>query len=235
MVSSNFLAESSEVTFARYIYATERMIKNEGNLLLPVSLAMDASMVKTFGTTHIDDKGFHISTDEESLLMLQASNALVKTDHKPAPFDTYVFAAMTALCLTSFTIVTWSRQGIRSQHLPFSKNIKHTRNITRTIVFLLTISMRLLDYVAWGHTKKWKERVENCKKRLIRSRNTHFNPANKASYSKHVFGEIAMRDSFQKKPSQKTRSSDAKDIVKAIALYNFELKVGTPRKVAEMY
>lgn len=86
MMSSNFFVANAMATYARYICVASTIIKTDRVFLLPVSLAMDALVVKTLCITHLADPGLYISTKEDILLMIQAAGALVKINHNPAPF-----------------------------------------------------------------------------------------------------------------------------------------------------
>lgn len=67
MMSSNFFATNSKVTYVRYIRIAKMIFKKEGFLSLHVSLTVDRLVVKTLGTTHHHDPVLYISTEEDIL------------------------------------------------------------------------------------------------------------------------------------------------------------------------
>lgn len=62
------------------------MIKNEGVLLLLLSLAIDAEMARSLWITLLDDRAPYNSTEEDFLLMIQTADTFVANNHKDASF-----------------------------------------------------------------------------------------------------------------------------------------------------
>lgn len=48
-------------------------------------------MANTLGVNHPDDPNIYISSEEDILLIIQVSDALVENDHKPALFHVNSF------------------------------------------------------------------------------------------------------------------------------------------------
>lgn len=55
-------------------------------LPLRIDLGEDTSAAKDLGVTHLKDPKLYISSEVDVLLMSQAADAFVKSDHKLAPF-----------------------------------------------------------------------------------------------------------------------------------------------------
>lgn len=67
------------------------IIKHHGVLLHIAELCKDAPVVMNMSITHHDDLSLYISPEEENFLIIQARDAFVKKQHKPAPFHSNFF------------------------------------------------------------------------------------------------------------------------------------------------
>lgn len=67
------------------------MIKNGG--VIPAILKLDNVFTaeKSVGTISVDDASLYISSEDEIILMIQAAEAFVNNDHKPAIFHANFF------------------------------------------------------------------------------------------------------------------------------------------------
>lgn len=81
---SESLAANCRATYRRYIRVGKIMIKQRGVLSLLVKLGREAPAAKNVGLTHVDYQSLYISSVTEILLIIQATDALFKSDHKPA-------------------------------------------------------------------------------------------------------------------------------------------------------
>lgn len=90
-ISSSFFAANSKPTCAHYIRVTKILMKIKSALALLVSLAMDIPVMNMLGLTHLDDPGFYIYTEDNTLLMIQTADVFVKNTHKPTLFQAIAF------------------------------------------------------------------------------------------------------------------------------------------------
>lgn len=117
---------------------------------------MDATEEEILGITHLDDEGLHISTEEDILLMIQAADAFVNDDLKPAPFHASTFYCHRKAILDKFHVshLAQGEEMLPKFVLLFQKKIQQARSITHTIIFLFVITMRYFYYDARYMSKK---------------------------------------------------------------------------------
>lgn len=78
------------------------MIKKQGVLLRLGRLYKDAPKAKTLGITHLDDPNLPISSEADTLHMIQAANTFFKNDRRPGP-KRIQFIDTSGISLTSST------------------------------------------------------------------------------------------------------------------------------------
>lgn len=82
-MSSSFLAANYKSTYIRYNRVGKMIIKHQCVLSLLVTLSIDAPAGKTFRITHHDDPSLYISSKDDILVMVQATDSFTRNDHKP--------------------------------------------------------------------------------------------------------------------------------------------------------
>lgn len=90
-MSSNFLSSSPKAMYARYIRVARKMIKKKGVLPLLMSIPMEMPVVKKLGITHLNESGLYTFIEEYIRLIIQAADASVKNNQKPAHFHASAF------------------------------------------------------------------------------------------------------------------------------------------------
>lgn len=148
VMSSNFLATNSLVTYARYIRVRKISCKKEDVLLLLVSLSSDTPVAKMLGSTHLDDPVLYISSEEEVLSMIQAADSSSKSDHRMAPFHNRAFYRHSNALLNELNAPHVKQNGemFPSFATFLDTKFRQTEIITHSILSLFVTTMRPFDY-----------------------------------------------------------------------------------------
>lgn len=101
------------------------VVKNQGVTPLLGELGEKASAAKTLCTTHIDDHILNISSIKINFLTIQAADAIVKNDDKPAPFHE------SSLCKNSRAL----RNELHVRHLE--------QHLEKFLLFVLFLDTRI--------------------------------------------------------------------------------------------
>lgn len=91
MMSSTFLAVNARAIDIGHIRVGKRMIKHQGVLPFLGRLSKDASEAKIAGIAHRNDPSLYISSEEDIVFMIQAADALVKSDDMTTAVSTNYF------------------------------------------------------------------------------------------------------------------------------------------------
>lgn len=88
---SNVSVANSRATYVRYIRGRKMTVGNYDVLLLLGKPGKKTPTVKNDGFTHVDYPSLLISSDKNTVLMIQASDAFVRNVPNPAPFHATYF------------------------------------------------------------------------------------------------------------------------------------------------
>lgn len=125
-------------------------IKHQCMLSLLVKLGKDAPEVKTPGITDRDDPKLHMSSEEDIVPMMHATEALLKNNHKPSLLHANeLYGSFRAL----FDEIHAPRFEQNKQNFPtfvlfLDTEIQQTKTISHSTMFLFVGTMLRCDYNA---------------------------------------------------------------------------------------
>lgn len=91
MMSSDFLAGNSRMTYIRYIRADKLMLKLSGVLAYISKLRKNSMEANTLGFTHLVARSLYISSREDIFLIVQSADAFVQNTRNPPFFPRVSF------------------------------------------------------------------------------------------------------------------------------------------------
>lgn len=117
MMSSSIFAANCKVFYARYICFAKMMGKDKGDLALEVSVAMERSVAKRMGTTHLDEPDPCFHNEEDVLLKKKSLHHILKNDNKPAFLRASAFYSHASALFDECHIRDMEQGEKRSQNL----------------------------------------------------------------------------------------------------------------------
>lgn len=106
MMFSNFLVYNSRATDKRYIAVSKMTLNHQAVLRLLVKLCKDVPVAKTLDITQYDDLSLYISSDEDTLPLIQAVDVITRSDQNPAPSTQIILIDTPGPSLMSFRFST---------------------------------------------------------------------------------------------------------------------------------